>query len=264
MHRSFLFTPASALDKLPKALASGADALILDLEDAVAVQEKERARSRLLEVLARPSSLPIYVRINALTTPFSLMELLEIGAAKPAGIMLPKVEGSSDLRIADWVLGQVERKHHLTAGSIEILPIIETARGLAHAQQIACTTPRVKRLMFGAVDLALDMEIDLDAEAGAIANARFAIALASRAAELAPPLDTAFLDIKDLNRFRDSALNARRAGSVERRAFIRHKFLSQTRSSAHRQRPSRGRARSSKPSRRPSGEGPPLSLSIAA
>src|SRR5690606_33442383 len=118
MLRSYLFVPATALAKLPKALASGADALILDLEDSVPLQEKARARAALVEAFREPPALPTYVRINALSTPSALDELLEIGAAVPTGVMLPKVGAASDLHIADWILAQVERRRGVPEGSI--------------------------------------------------------------------------------------------------------------------------------------------------
>jgi citrate lyase subunit beta/citryl-CoA lyase len=212
MLRSYLFTPATTLGKLPKALASGVDALILDLEDSVPVQEKAKARAALVEMLREPPALPTYVRINALSTPFALDELLEIGAVVPTGIMLPKVEAASDLHTVDWILRQVERRRGVPEGSIEVLPIIETGRGIAAAGPIAEAVKRVQRLMFGAVDLGLDMNLDLDAEMGAVAQARFAIALASRVAGLVPPLDTSFLDLQNPEKLRNSAINARATG----------------------------------------------------
>lgn len=212
MLRSYLFVPATALAKLPKALASGADALILDLEDSVPLQEKTRARAALVEALREPPGHPTYVRINALSTPSALDELLEIGAAVPTGVMLPKVGAASDLHIADWILAQVERRRGVPEGSIELLPIIETGRGVAAAEPIARAVKRVTRLMLGAADLGLDMNLDLDAETGVLAQARFALALASRVAGLLPPLDTPILDLQDAEKLRNSAINARAAG----------------------------------------------------
>jgi citrate lyase subunit beta/citryl-CoA lyase len=130
----------------------------------------------------------------------------------PTGIMLPKVEAARDLHIVDWILAQVERRRGVPEGSIEILPIIETGRGVAAAGPIADAAKRVKRLMLGAVDLGLDMDLDLGAETGALAQARFAIALASRVAGLLPPLDTPFLDVRDPETLRISAINARATG----------------------------------------------------
>lgn len=116
------------------------------------------------------------------------------------------------MRTADWLLTQLEIRHGLPPGRIGLAPILETASGIAAAQEVARAGSRVRRLMFGAVDLALDMDLDLDDDAGPIAQARFAVALASRCAGLPGPLDTAFVDIQASERLRASATRARAMG----------------------------------------------------
>jgi citrate lyase subunit beta/citryl-CoA lyase len=212
MLRSFLFCPATSDRKIAKAFESATDAVIIDLEDAVAVNEKPAARLALPKILAHRRPKPAYVRINALTTPFCFDDLRQVAAAGPDGIVFPKAESASDLKIVDWVLTQLEAENGHRPGSIELIPIIETAAGIAAAEQIARAVPRVRRLAFGAVDLALDMNLEFDEETGALSHARFAIALASRVAGLEGPVDTAFPDIKDLERLRQTTLNARRMG----------------------------------------------------
>ena len=210
--RSLLFTPANAERKVEKAFASAADGVILDLEDAVAIGEKPAARQAAVQALGGERTRTAWVRVNALSTPFCFDDLLAIAPAAPDAIVLPKVESYADVRTADWLLSQMEARHGLAAGSTGLAPIIETATGIAAAGEIARASPRVRRLVFGAVDLALDMDLDLDDEQGAIAQARFAIALASRAAGLPGPLDTAFVDIPALDRLRASAVRARAMG----------------------------------------------------
>lgn len=210
--RSLLFTPANGGRKVEKAFASAADGVILDLEDAVAVSEKPAARQAAVQALGGERTRTAWVRVNALSTPFCFDDLLAIAPAAPDAIVLPKVEAYADVRTADWLLSQMEARHGLAAGSIGLAPIIETAAGIAAAGEIARASPRVQRLVFGAVDLALDMDLDLDDDQGAIAQARFAIALASRAAGLPGPMDTAFVDIPALDRLRASAVRARAMG----------------------------------------------------
>ena len=210
--RSFLFSPASNAHRVAKAIAGPADAVIIDLEDAVAIEEKPAARAAVVEMLAEPRRKPIYVRVNGLGTPFAFDDLMAVGAARPDGIILPKVEAPSDLITADWMLGEIEIRHGHERGSIDIIPIIETAKGIAAVGAIAGAVARVKRLAFGAVDLALDMELDLSDEIGALGHPRFAIALASRAAGLEGPLDTAHIAIQDLDGLRVSTLNAKKMG----------------------------------------------------
>ena len=112
---------------------------------------------------------------------------MAIGPAAPDEIVLPKVESACDVRTADWLLTQLEIRHGLPPGRIGLAPILETASGIAAAQEVARAGSRVRWLMFGAVDLALDMDLDLDDDAGAIAQARFAVALASRRRRAAWP-----------------------------------------------------------------------------
>lgn len=209
--RSLLFTPANGGGKVAKAFASAADGVILDLEDAVAVSEKQVARQAAIQALALPRSRMALVRVNALSTPFCFDDLLAVAPVQPGEIILPKVEAASDVRTADWVLTQLEARHGLPAGGIGLVPILETAAGVAAAAEVA-RAPRVRRIMFGAVDLALDMELDLDDDGGPMAQARFAIALASRCAGLPGPLDTAFIDIRAPDRLRATAMRARAMG----------------------------------------------------
>ncbi len=212
MIRSFLFSPATNARRVSKAIESPADAVIIDLEDAVAIEEKPAGRAAVVELLKQPRPKPIYIRVNGLGTPFAFDDLHAIGAAGPDGIVLPKVEAPSDLITADWILGEIEVRNGRPRGSIAIIPIIETAKGIAAVNSLAGAVTRVRRLAFGAVDLALDMDLDLSDEVGALGHPRFAIALASRAAGLDGPLDTAFIDIQNLDGLRVSTLNAKRMG----------------------------------------------------
>lgn len=216
MIRSFLFTPANNPRRVAKALDSAADAVILDLEDAVAVEEKPAARAAIVALLKLTHAKPVYVRVNALTTPFGFDDLHAMGAAGPDGIIVPKIETAAELGTVDWLLGELEVRNGHQRGAIDVVPILETAKAIANAGAIAAGAERVRRLAFGAVDLALDMDLDLDDEAGALSHARFAIALASRAAGLEGPLDTAFIAIQDLEGLRVSTLNAKKMGYTGR------------------------------------------------
>jgi citrate lyase subunit beta/citryl-CoA lyase len=212
MIRSFLFATASNPRHVAKAIDGPSDALIIDLEDAVAIEEKPAARSAIAGLVAGGRTKPLYVRVNGLATPFGFDDLQAVGVAGPDGIILPKVEAPSDLITVDWMLGALEVRNGRPRGSIDVIPIIETARGLAAVHSIAGAVPRVRRLAFGAVDLALDMDLDLSDEVGAMNHPRFALALASRAKGLDGPLDTAFIAIQDLDGLRVSTLNAKKMG----------------------------------------------------
>ena len=195
-----------------KAFASFADAVIVDLEDAVAVAEKPAARQAAGQFLATRRPLPAFLRVNAVSTPFCFDDLAAAAVAAIDGIVLPKAETAAELAMVDWVLAQFETKAGRPPGSLEIVPIVETARGLAAASAIAAASPRIRRLAFGAVDLALDLDIDIADETGPMAQARFLLALASRQAGLAGPIDTVFPDFRDPEGLKTSALRARAAG----------------------------------------------------
>lgn len=210
--RSLLFVPATSEKKIDRAFASAADGVIVDLEDAVALSEKAAARRALGALLSMPRRLPCYVRVNATGTPFCFQDILAVTVAGVAGVVLPKAESADEMKTIDWLMTQLETERGLAPGGCPLMPIVETARGLASVDAIAAATPRIRRLLFGAVDLAADMAIDLDDDAGAIAHARFAVARASRTASLEAPFDTAFVDIKDGARLRASAERARAMG----------------------------------------------------
>jgi citrate lyase subunit beta/citryl-CoA lyase len=210
--RSLLFVPATSPDKAEKALAGAADGVIVDLEDAVAVAEKPRARESAALLLKNRRSTQVYLRVNALTTPFCFDDLAAAASATLDGIILPKAETASELATVDWVLAQWEAKLGKPAGSIAVLPILETARGIAAAAEIAQASRRVRQLMFGAVDFALDLDVDIADETGAMAHARFAVAIASRQAGLAAPIDSVFTGIRDLDGLRAASNRARAMG----------------------------------------------------
>lgn len=210
--RSLLFVPATSERKIDKAYASTADAVIVDLEDAVAVVEKPAARKALAAIVAAPRPLHTWVRVNATTTPFCHQDLPAVCVPGVAGIVLPKVESAEEVRMVDWILTQLEAERNLPPRGILIMGIVETARGLVAVDAIAAASPRLRRLMFGAVDLAADLAIDLGDDTGATTHARFAVACASRAAGLEAPMDTAYTDIPNLDGLRATTERARGLG----------------------------------------------------
>ena len=209
--RSWLFVPATSGPKIDKACRSAADAVIVDLEDAVALSEKAAAREALAQRLAQGLPRAVWVRVNATGTDFCFADLQACCRPGVAGLLLPKVETGEALRMVDWVLGNLERERGLPARGIPVAGIVETAAGLQNVGAVAAASPRLQRLMFGAVDLAADLGIDL-ADDAATAPARFAVACASRAAGLAPPVDTAYTDIPNLEGLRATALRAKALG----------------------------------------------------
>lgn len=210
--RSYLFVPATSGRKIDKAYGSAADAIIIDLEDAVATSEKPAARAALASVVPHSPARPTWIRVNAIGTQFCFQDLLACCRPGVAGILLPKVEAAGQVAMVDWVLGNVERERGLPQRGVALAGIVETAAGLQQAAGIASASPRLRRLMFGAVDLAADLGIDIADDAGATAQARFALACASRAAGLDAPVDTAYADIANLEGLRNTATRAKALG----------------------------------------------------
>jgi (S)-citramalyl-CoA lyase len=151
--RSWLFTPATRPDRFPTAAASGADVTILDLEDSVALGDKDRARETALGFLlaAKPGRIRHALRINGLDTQAGLRDLTAVLGSKavPDFLVLPKTETAGHLLILDRLLTAASRP-------IKLIGLIESARGLAAVEAIAAATPRLAGLMIGAADMAAE------------------------------------------------------------------------------------------------------------
>ena len=138
--------------------------MVLDLEDAVPFSEKESTRTLVREVLDAHPGKRMYVRINALSTPYALDDIAAIGSANLHGIMLPKVEKAGDICEIDRLLSGMEKSQGLEVGGLEIISICETARGLEEVYLIASAKPQRHRdmvLAFGAADYTMDLGIAL-------------------------------------------------------------------------------------------------------
>lgn len=210
--RSYLFAPGNHPRKVEKVFAAGADAVILDLEDAVAVGEKEATRAAVVDAMQRPRTALGYVRINGVGTRWCMGDLEAVVGAWLDGIVVPKVESPEQLRLISERIGDIERRRGLPGGSIDLMPIVETALGVESAREIAAAGPRVRRLAFGGGDYTTDLDIVWTRDEHELAYARAKLAHASRIAGIEPPVDTVVVQVKDVERFRMSAANGRRAG----------------------------------------------------
>ena len=206
--RSFLFAPGNHARRVEKALSLQADAVILDLEDAVATAEKRTTRDAVIAALTRPRRPLLYVRVNAVDTEFCYGDLAAIVRPGLDGIILPKVESAGGLATVDWLLAPIEREHGLVSRAIELIPIIETARGLNQIDAILASGTRVKRVAFGAGDFTLDVNMAWSRNEAELTYARAKIATASRAAGIEAPLDTVWIDLADEEGLEASARTA--------------------------------------------------------
>ncbi len=195
--RSFLFAPGNHPRKVEKVFQVGADVVILDLEDAVAVAEKAATRAAVVKALKMEHRGLGYIRINSLDTDFAWGDFPAVIGVWLDGIVLPKVETADQLQTADWVIAQLEREAGIEVGSIDLLPIIETGLGLHNIEAITSAETRVKRVSFGAGDFTRDMNLVWTGAEDELAYARSRIVLASRASGIEPPIDTVFIDLKD-------------------------------------------------------------------
>ncbi|MGE0257988.1 MAG: CoA ester lyase [Alphaproteobacteria bacterium] len=206
--RSFLFAPGNHARRVEKALTLDADAVILDLEDAVATAEKPAAREAVAASFARPRTGLLYVRVNAVDTEFCYGDLLAVVRPGLDGIILPKVESAAGLAAIDWLLAQLERERGLAAGGIDLIPIIETASGLDGLGALLSAGTRIRRVAFGAGDFTLDVNMVWSRGESELAQARAAIVTASRAAGIEAPLDTVWVDLTDPEGLEASARTA--------------------------------------------------------
>lgn len=211
MLRTILFTPGDDLRKIEKAMAAGADAVTLDLEDAVAYSKKDAARHTVREVLQKPAPRTVFVRINASSTDYILEDLRAVTGLPLAGLMLAKAESAEEVRKVDWLLGLLEIEAGLPRGATALIPFVESAAGILRALEIA-SCPRVKALAFGGVDFSQELGIHYPAESDGMFHARSQLVLASRAAGIEPPLDTVLPDIKNTEKLTVEANIARKLG----------------------------------------------------
>lgn len=194
--RSYLFVPGDRPDRFDKALAAGADAVILDLEDAVAPAKKDEARAAISKWLSATKQ--VLVRINADTTPWYAGDLELAGAPGIAGILLSKAQSiDNSLQALCARTGAV------------LLPQIETAQGFENAYALA-STPGVQRLLFGTLDFQVDLGIDGDGDE--LAYFRSEMVLVSRLAGIQPPVDGPSTALDDAAQLSSDTRRARRMG----------------------------------------------------
>ena len=206
-NRTYLFAPGNHERRVEKALGLGADVVILDLEDAVAVSEKKSTRGLINKTLKQSRNCAVFVRVNAYDTEFCYGDICSIVSENLDGIVLPKLESLEDLRSIDWLLGNLEQERGLLNGSIDLMPIIETAVGLVNIREIARADTRVKRLAFGGGDYTRDLGMEWTLEEDELLPVRSEMVLASRFGKLEPPVDTVFIHIKEHGAFRSSCSN---------------------------------------------------------
>jgi citrate lyase subunit beta/citryl-CoA lyase len=196
--RSYLFVPADRPERIAKALASGADAVIVDLEDAVAPAAKDAAREALGHWMRSAAPATVAVRINGADTAWFEADLAACNAPAVAAVMLPKAGQDGDLGALRQALP-----------ATPIVALVETAEGFDRMREIA-RAPGVVRLAFGTIDFQLDL--GLAGEDDALLPFRSRFVLESRLAQLAPPVDGVTTAVDDAERVAADAQRGRRLG----------------------------------------------------
>ena len=195
--RSYLLVPGNRPDRFAKACASGAHAVIIDLEDAVGFAEKNAARKAVAQWLDPAHA--VVLRINAVNTAWFRDDLALCGTPGVAAVMLPKAEAADHVRLVAERIG----------GHVPILPIIESAKGFEKSAEIA-QAEKVKRLVFGTLDFQIDLGIDGDAEETVYFRSH--LVLVSRLAGIQPPVDGVWAGLDDPEQLRVHTVRGRSLG----------------------------------------------------
>jgi citrate lyase subunit beta/citryl-CoA lyase len=214
--RSALFVPGNRPDRVDKAVATAADRVIIDLEDAVAVSQKKEARALVRDKVIAHKDRGVLVRINGLETDFFMDDLEAVVVKELGGLVLPKTENSHQVGKIHRLLVDFEKKQGLQAGSTAAILLTESALGVQNIFQISSAVIDLNReflIALGAADYALDMGIEITRDGGELMYPRSRIAVACRAAGIASPLDTPFMiDIKDIDALKNDARRAKQLG----------------------------------------------------
>ena len=220
LNRSFLFAPGNVARRVEKALTLEADAIIVDLEDSVALAEKAATRNRVAEALTRPRRGRGYVRVNAPSSEFCYRDLVETLHRQVDGVVVPKIESAADLHAVDWLMANLEREFGVEPGTLDLIPQIETAAGVQRVDRILQARSlrpykgawRVKRVAFGGADYAHQLGLTVGMDEAELADARARVVLSSRAAGLEGPLDSPWFHFREAEGFARALARSRRSG----------------------------------------------------
>lgn len=210
--RSLLICTTTIPRHVESALASAADAVMLDLETTIVEAEKDTARQAAAATLDRSVGPDLFVRLNEIDGPHVLDDLLAVARPGLRGVVLPQAEDARQIAVLDWILSRLEAKRGHPGPPIEILPLIESARGVEGAGALLAASPRVRQATFGIADYSLDTDLKVAADEAELAYARSRLVHASRACGRAAPIDTVFLDVADASGLAASLQRGRRLG----------------------------------------------------
>ena len=213
MRRSMLFLPGNTPNIIINGEILGADAVILDLEDAVSPTEKDSARILVRNSIRLMGFGPreVIVRVNGLDTPYWKEDLQAVIPAGVQTVMLPKSATAEDIRLCDAFMAETELANGIPEGTVRLMPLIETALGVENAYLIASACPRVTAIFLGGEDLTADLRCKRTKGGEEIRYARQRLVCAARAAGV-DVYDTPFTDVNDDEGIRADALTAKSFG----------------------------------------------------
>lgn len=223
--RSYLYVPGDRGDVLAKAAGRRADALIIDLEDAVALSAKAAARSTVADYLASyfahhgadhradagsgADGLELWVRINPGEA--GVADLAAVVGPALHGVCVAKTESATELVHIDAELTRLEGERGVAAGTVAVCPLLESAAAVTRVGEIAAA-PRVVRLQVGEADLKADLGVETAPDERELLWVRSAVVLASAAAGIAPPVGPVSINFRDLDALRESTISLKRMG----------------------------------------------------
>ncbi len=211
--RTLLFTPGHNEKLIGKALNSEADCVVLDLEDAVPENCKQKAREVIRETLTtkKPDNLMVMVRINPLESGLTLLDLDEVACRQLDGIIFPKAYCADDIKALDAQLSLKEKTLSLETGHFNIIILIETPRSVLNCLEMATASKRVIGLLYGCEDYLTDMEGFHGPEGRSLLVPRHLTSMAARAAGIVP-IDTPYVQVKDESGFEKHITQGRELG----------------------------------------------------
>ncbi|WP_406167750.1 HpcH/HpaI aldolase/citrate lyase family protein [Streptomyces sp. NBC_00996] len=208
---TWLYVPGDRPEVVVKALASGADVVLVDLEDAVAPDRKEYARAATADLLSEPPPVPVHVRVNALDSPLAETDLKSLAPLPGlSGLRLPKVSSPAD------VVRVAEGATPAEGGAIPVYALLETALGVEQAFAIASSHRALRGIAIGETDLRADLGVRDDA---GLDWSRARVIVAARAAGLPPPVQSVYPDIRDVEGLAASCAHGRALGFLGRAAI---------------------------------------------
>lgn len=214
--RSALFVPGNRPDRILKAINTDADAVIIDLEDAVPADQKDEARKVVLDNSQQHPDRIIFARVNAVDSDFIKPDIAAIVNEHLTGIIVPKIADPVQVQEVNQLLLAAEKQNGVKSGNIKLIPMVESALGVENAFKIAsCSIEhgRIHTLTFGAADLTLDLGVRLSKSGDELVYPRARLVVACRAAGLVHPLDTPFMiDLKDRQALENDIKRAERLG----------------------------------------------------